>query len=236
MAQQRRCGLIGGMSWESTVLYYQHINRIIGQRLGGLHSADLLIHSVDFEPIAHLQHAHNWAALGEQLALRASALELAGAQGLAIATNTMHYVAPAIVEKIAIPLLHIGDAAASACRKQQVSKVGLLGTRFTMEQAFYRERLQAGGLTVLTPALPARQQLHDIIYQELCQGKVREASKAVCLNMIQRLHEQGADAILLGCTEIGMLVKPADTQVTVLDTTTIHAEAIAEWMLAGGAA
>ncbi|MCU7553165.1 amino acid racemase [Alteromonas sp. ASW11-19] len=128
MGQQRRCGIIGGMSWESTLLYYQHINRLIGERLGGLHSADLLIHSVDFEPIAHLQHANDWAALGKQLATSARALQLAGAEGIAIATNTMHYVASDIIDNIDVPLLHIGDAAATACRQQNVKRVGLLDT------------------------------------------------------------------------------------------------------------
>ncbi|NVK57700.1 MAG: aspartate/glutamate racemase family protein [Alteromonadaceae bacterium] len=223
-------GLIGGMSWESTSLYYQYINHEIKARKGGLHSAPLMLYSVDFAEIANLQHANNWPMLGQQLANIATKLEGAGAEGLIICTNTMHYVASDVSQAVRIPLLHIGDAIANACLVQGISKVGLLGTRFTMEATFLRQHLQNAGLSVLTPGESERNLIHDVIYQELCVGKINPDSKQLFRAIIGRLGENGAQAVVLGCTEIGLLIRSTDVDLPLLDTTELHAKAAADFI------
>ncbi|GAB4211091.1 MAG: aspartate/glutamate racemase family protein [Rhodoferax sp.] len=224
-------GLIGGMSWESTVPYYQHINQAVAARLGGLHSAKLLLASLDFAEIAALQAAGDWGTAAAQLAQAARHLQAAGAQALVICTNTMHCVAPAVQAAIDIPLLHIADATAQAARAAGHATVGLLGTRFTMSQPFYRERLQQHGLRVLTPDAATQNALHRIIFEELCRGQFLDASRQTYLDTIADLHAQGAQAVILGCTEIGLLVQAQHTPTPLLDTTVLHAQAAAAWAL-----
>ena len=230
-----RCiGLIGGMSWESTVLYYQHINQGIKAALGGLHSAKLVLVSVDFAEIERLQHAGTWHEAGEILAQSAQSLQAAGAECVVLCTNTMHKLAQQIQAAVDIPLLHIGDATARAILNQDIGKVALLGTAFTMEQEFYRARLQAHGLEVLLPDAAERADVHRIIYQELCLGEVKAESRARYVSIMLRLVEQGAEAIILGCTEIVMLVGEVDVGVPLFDTTAIHAEAAVAFALGNG--
>ncbi|MBD9503698.1 aspartate/glutamate racemase family protein [Pseudomonas sp. PDM17] len=217
-------GLIGGMSWESTIPYYRQINERIKERLGGLHSAKVALYSVDFHEIERLQHAGDWDAAGRVLADAARSLKAAGADFLVLCTNTMHKVAPAIEAAVDIPLLHIADPTAQAIRAAGVSTVGLLGTRFTMEQAFYKDRLvEKFGLKVLTPNEAERQVVHRIIYEELCLGRIRDESREEYRRIIAALVEQGAEAVILGCTEISLLVGPADASVPLFDTTALHA-------------
>jgi aspartate racemase len=226
-------GLIGGMSWESTVTYYQHINQTVKAELGGLHSAKLLLYSVDFSEVEQLQVTGQWEAAGQLLADVARKLELAGADALVLCTNTMHEVADAISAAVHIPLLHIADPTAQAIKESGFTKVGLLGTRFTMEQDFYRSRLEsAHGLTVLTPAQADRDRVHQIIYEELCLGDVRGSSRQTYLRVIADLQAQGAQAIILGCTEISMLVQAQHTALPLFDTTALHARSAALWALA----
>jgi aspartate racemase len=224
-------GLIGGMSWESTVPYYRLINEAIKAKLGGLHSAKLVLYSVDFDEIAQLQHAGDWDAAGRVLVDAARRLEAAGAQALVICANTMHLVAPAIAAAVHVPLLHVVDAVAEAIRAADVRTVGLLGTRFTMEQPFYAEHLQRHGLQVLTPPLHDRELVHRVVYEELCLGKVLDASRVEYRRIMAGLVARGAEAIILGCTEIAMLVGANDASVPLFDTTAIHARKAAEWML-----
>jgi aspartate racemase len=217
-------GLIGGMSWESTIPYYRQINERIKERLGGLHSAKVALYSVDFHEIERLQHAGDWDAAGRVLADAARSLQAAGADFLVLCTNTMHKVAPAIEAAVDIPLLHIADPTAEAIRAAGVATVGLLGTRFTMEQAFYKDRLvETFGLTVLTPSEADRQVVHRIIYEELCLGRIRDESREEYRRIIAALVAQGAEAVILGCTEISLLVGPADATVPLFDTTALHA-------------
>ncbi|MCP4486679.1 MAG: aspartate/glutamate racemase family protein [Gammaproteobacteria bacterium] len=216
-------GLIGGMSWESTQFYYRQINEGVRSQLGGLHSAQILLYSVDFAPIERLQHVGDWDATGEILASAALALETGGADFFLICTNTMHRVADHIKTRVKIPLLHIADATAQILRTDGISKVGLLGTAFTMEQAFYRDRIRDFGIDVIVPDAVQRQQIHDIIYQELCLGQVLAPSKQTYLNIINDLQRAGGEAIILGCTEICMLVDQQDTNIRLYDTTAIHA-------------
>ena len=226
-------GLIGGMSWESTVPYYRLINEGVKQRLGGLHSARLILYSVDFAEVEHLQRTGNWQAAGELLAQAAHKLQGAGAEALVLCTNTMHKVADAIESAVQIPLLHIADPTAARIRQAGLGKVGLLGTRFTMEQDFYKERLvQRHGLQVLVPSEPDRDAVHRIIYEELCLGLVREASRREYQRVMADLVVQGAQAIILGCTEISLLVSPDDAPVPLFDTTAIHAGSAVDWALA----
>ncbi|RCS31244.1 aspartate/glutamate racemase family protein [Rhodanobacter denitrificans] len=233
----RTLGLIGGMSWESTVSYYRLINEAVKQQLGGLHSAKLVLFSVDFHEIEQLQHAGEWEKAGAVLAQAASALERAGAEGLVICTNTMHKVAAQVQSAVSIPLLHIADPTAAAINAAGLTSVGLLGTRFTMEQDFYRERLEKShGLKVLVPGEEDRAVVHRVIYDELCLGIVREESRKAYLDIIDRLVGNGAQAIILGCTEISLLIQPADTHVPLFDTTAIHAADAVRWSLEGGAA
>ncbi|AJQ97948.1 aspartate/glutamate racemase family protein [Gynuella sunshinyii] len=217
-------GILGGMSWESTATYYRTINEAVRHRLGGLHSAAIILNSVDFAVIETLQQAGNWQQAGELLSSAAQSIEAAGADFLIIATNTMHKVAEQIEQNIQIPLLHIADATGAALRTENIQRVGLLGTAFTMEQAFYRQRLtDRYGIEVITPSPPDRQIVHDIIYQELCLGEISLASRQQYLRIIDDLTAQGAEGVILGCTEIGMLIRPSDTRARLFDTTHIHA-------------
>jgi aspartate racemase len=216
-------GILGGMSWESTAHYYKLINETVRDRLGGLHSAPLIIHSFDFAPIAELQNQDDWEASGGLLALAARGLANAGADFLVIATNTMHIVADQIVAEAGIPVLHIADPTADAALAAGISTVGLLGTRFTMEKDFYIRRLEERGLTVLVPGAEDRAAVNRVIYEELVLGVVSDDSRALYREVMQRLVERGAGAIIAGCTEITMLVGPSDTSVPLLDTTELHA-------------
>ncbi|QXB00416.1 aspartate/glutamate racemase family protein [Aeromonas sp. FDAARGOS 1416] len=226
-------GLLGGMSWESTVSYYQALNRGVRTQLGGLHSARVLLNSVDFAGIERLQHAGDWPATARLLAAEARKLQDGGADFLLIGTNTMHKVAPEIEAAIDIPLLHIADATAAKLQADGITRVGLLGTRFTMEQDFYKGRLQARfGLTVLVPDEAGRERVHRIIYDELCLGEIRESSRAEYLAIIEGLAAAGAEAVILGCTEIALLVGDARAAVPLYDTTAIHAEAAVALALA----
>ncbi|MBB3306875.1 MULTISPECIES: aspartate/glutamate racemase family protein [unclassified Enterobacter] len=217
-------GLIGGMSWESTALYYRIINEQVKQQLGGLHSARSLMYSVDFHEIEKLQAAGEWQKAGEILAEAAVSLEKGGADFIVLCTNTMHKVAQQITDAVSIPLLHIADATAQRIRQAGVKKVGLLATAFTMEQEFYKGRLNQSEIEVLVPDAAGRKLVHDIIYQELCLGVIRDESRAQYRKIIAELVEQGAEAIILGCTEITLLVKAEDASVPLFDTTLIHAE------------
>lgn len=226
-------GLIGGMNWESTALYYKLINQAVKARLGGLHSARLVLHSVDFHDIEELQRAGDWDRAGVLLADAARSLVAAGAQALVLCTNTMHKVAGAIERAAPVPLLHIADPTAAAAKAKGLSRVGLLGTGFTMEQDFYKERLRGQGVEALVPPQAGRQVVHRVIYEELCLGIVRDESRAQYLRIIEGLLREGAQGVILGCTEIGMLVGAGDVAVPVFDTTQLHATAAVEWALAG---
>lgn len=225
-------GLLGGMSWESTQWYYQALNQGIKDKLGGLHSAKIILHSVDFAEIEKLQSSGDWLAAGELLADAAVGVEKAGADFLLICTNTMHKVAPQIQSKLNIPLLHIADATGEELIANNIETVGLLGTAFTMEEDFYKGRLSAEfGLNVITPNKADREIIHKVIYDELVLGKIDDASRQEYLRIIQDLSKQGAQGVILGCTEIGLLVKQKDTNVTLFDTTFIHAEKAIELAL-----
>ncbi len=217
-------GLIGGMSWESTQTYYRLINQKVREQLGGLHSARLVLYSVDFAEIEALQHQGDWDATAGILASAAQAVESAGAEFLVLCTNTMHKVAADIEQAVRVPLLHIADATASVLQQEKITSVGLLGTRFTMEQAFYRERLESQGIRVIIPDESQRELVHTVIYDELCQGVIRPDSKTAYLEVVSSLAGRGAQGVILGCTEIGLLIQNADTDVPLHDTTAIHAE------------
>jgi aspartate racemase len=223
----RTIGLIGGMSWESTSLYYQLINRAVAAKLGGLHSAKTLLYSVDFHDIEALQRLDRWDEAGAQLAGIAQTLERGGADFIVLCTNTMHIVADAITRAVKVPLLHIAEPTAEAILGAGLRSVGLLGTRFTMEKGFYRERLEARGLGVHVPNEADREIIHRAIYDELCLGKVHDASRQEYRRIIESLRAAGAGSIIFGCTEIGMLVGPADSAVPTFDTTQLHALAAA---------
>ena len=225
-------GLIGGMSWESTVPYYREINLAVKAQLGGLHSAKIILYSVDFAEVEHLQATGQWEAAGALLAGVAQTLERAGAEGLVLCTNTMHKVADAISNAVRIPLLHIADPTAQALLQSSLHTVGLLGTRFTMEQDFYRSRLeQAHGLKVLVPPQADRNVVHQVIYDELCLGQLNDTSRQAYLRIIHDLQAQGAQAVILGCTEIAMLVQPHHCTLPLFDTTALHARNAAHWAL-----
>jgi len=218
-------GLLGGMSWESTMGYYRAINEGVMHRLGGLHSAKIVMYSVDFEPIEQLQHAGDWDGAARILAEAAGNIQAAGADFLLICTNTMHKVAPEIGASLRIPVLHIADATAERLVREKIGTVGLLGTAFTMEEAFYKERLENRfGIRVLVPEQKERELVHRVIYKELCLGKIAPDSKREFVGIIEALAAEGAEAVILGCTEIGMLVQQEDTAVRLFDTTAIHAQ------------
>jgi aspartate racemase len=225
-------GLLGGMSWESTVTYYQAVNEGVKEKLGGLHSAKVVLYSVDFHEIEILQHTDRWDEAGRVLAEDAARVEAAGADFLVLCTNTMHRVALQIEERIAIPLLHIADATAEEIKKAGIETVALLGTRFTMEQDFYRGRLtDRYGLEVLIPDDAGRETVHRVIYDELCLGKILPQSRSRYVEIISELARRGAQAIILGCTEISLLVRSEDSPIEVFDTTAIHAQKAVEWAL-----
>ncbi|MFY8095999.1 MAG: aspartate/glutamate racemase family protein [Niveispirillum sp.] len=224
----QRIGIIGGMSWESTQLYYRLINERVRAVKGGLSSAPLLIHSVDFAPVAALQAAGDWDGLTRLMVQAGLDLKAAGARSLAIATNTMHKMADEVAARTGLPLIHIADATAACVRAAGLTRVALLATRFTMEQAFYRDRLTAAGLSVLVPDAGERAEIHRVIYEELCRGMVRDDSRATYARIIAGLKDRGAQAVILGCTEITMLVRPQDIEMPLFDTTAIHAAAIAD--------
>ncbi|MBC7183455.1 MAG: aspartate/glutamate racemase family protein [Marinobacter sp.] len=224
-------GLLGGMSWESTQTYYRLINEGVKARLGGLHSARLVLFSVDFAEIEALQHKGDWPATAEILSGAALSLQKAGADFLVIGTNTMHKVASEIEQAVRIPLLHIADATATVLAKDGITRVGLLGTRFTMEQAFYRNRLEGAGIDVITPDGAQRDEVHRVIYEELCQGQINSDSRDAYLDIVASLSGRGAQAVILGCTEIGLLIRHADTEVPLYDTTEIHAAQAVEQAL-----
>jgi len=229
-------GVLGGMSWESTLVYYRLINQGIARRFGGLHSAPLLLHSLDFEAVARLQRAGDWQGAATLLADAAQGLRRAGAQGLLIATNTMHLVADPVREACGLPLLHIGDATGAALAAAGHRTVGLLGTRFTMEQAFLQQHLrQRHGVQTLVPEADDRERVHRVIFDELCRGVISDASRQAYLQVIERLAARGCDAVVLGCTEIGLLL-PADTvaPLPLFDTTVLHAEAAVQWICEEG--
>lgn len=227
-------GLIGGMSWESSAEYYRLLNEGVKDRLGGLHSARCLLYSVDFAEIERLQHAGRWAEAGQVLIGAAQALERGGAEGLILCTNTMHKLAEEIAASVQIPFLHIADATAERVKAAGVRRAGLLGTAFTMEQNFYTGRLeQKCGLEVLIPEAADRQTIHRIIYDELCLGRVKANSKAEYVRIMAGLVARGAQGLILGCTEIMLLVGPADASVPMFDTTAIHVQAALDWMLEG---
>lgn len=219
-------GLLGGMSWESTLTYYRVINEAVKKRLGRLHSAQIVLYSIDFDPIERLQNSGDWSATGEILSRAAQRIEAGGADFLLICTNTMHKVADPVAAAVKIPLLHIADATGKVLRQAGIERVGLLGTAFTMEQGFYKGRLtEKFGLEVVVPNEDARRRVHDVIYHELCLGIIKPESKQVFVEVVDRLAAKGAEAVILGCTEIGLLIKQADTAVPLYDTTLIHAEA-----------
>lgn len=220
-------GLLGGMSWESTVPYYRLINQTVAQERGGLHSARLLLYSVDFGELAELQHAGDWGGAGRLLADAACALKAGGAELLVICTNTMHVVADRVVEASGLPLLHVVDATAAAIHAVGLQRVALLGTRFTMEMPFYRERLTEAGIDVLVPDAAQRAEIHRVIYDELCRGEIRADSRARFAQIIGQLVSEGAQGVILGCTEIGLLLGPDDAAVPLFDTTALHARAAA---------
>ena len=217
-------GLIGGMRWEITVTYYQLINETVKKELGGLHSAKILLYSVDFAEIEEYQAKGQWDKSGEILGQVAANLEQAGADFIVICTNTMHKVVPQIQKKIRIPVLHIAEATAEVLKEKGIDKVGLLGTKYTMTQNFYKNKLLDAGIEVVIPDACDVETVNDVIYQELCLGVIREDSKQKFVQIIEKLREDGAQGVILGCTEIGLLIRQADTSLPVFDTTQIHAE------------
>lgn len=225
-------GLLGGMSWESTVSYYRLLNEAVKERLGGFHSARVVLWSVDFAELERLLERGDWDGVAAALVAPARTLEAAGAELLVICTNTMHEIAPRIEAAIGIPLLHIVDPTAEAIRAAGHRTVGLLGTRFTMEQAFFKERLrERHGLAAIVPPGADREIVHRVVFDELCLGRIREESRAEYRRIMAGLVERGAEAIILGCTEIALLVSPEDATVPLFDTTALHARAAAEWAL-----
>ena len=226
--------MIGGMSWESTAEYYRLINQGVKRECGGFHSAKIILHSVDFAEIEELQQQARWQESGKLLGDCAEGLEKVGAEFIIICTNTMHKVADQVSARISVPLIHIADATAEIIVADEVRKVGLLGTNFTMQEDFYRGRLEnLFGLQVLVPGQVERSTVHDIIYNELCLGRVKEESRRQYQSIVRSLAEQGAEAVILGCTEISLLLRPEDTDLPLYDTTAIHAEKAVQVITAG---
>ena len=231
ISENKTLGIIGGMSWESTQSYYRLINQGIKDELGNLHSADLLIHSVDFAPIGALQAQGAWNELGDIMVNSGKRLKAGGADGILIATNTMHKVAEQVQAATSLPLIHIADATADAIKQKGLTKIALLGTQFTMTEDFYKQRLIDAGLQVLIPDADARAEVHRIIYDELCQGQLLDSSRHYYKQVIEDLAEQGAEGVILGCTEIGLIIKQVDSPIPVFDTTAIHAAAAVDFLL-----
>ncbi|MEA4893120.1 MAG: aspartate/glutamate racemase family protein [Peptococcaceae bacterium] len=220
-------GLLGGMSWESTISYYQLLNRIVKEKIGGLHSAKCLLYSVDFQEIEECQSKGEWQKSGEILAAAAQSLEKGGADFIILCTNTMHKVADQIQEAVSIPLLHIADVTTAALKRQGLTQVALLGTAYTMEQDFYKGRLAQNGIRVLIPEEPDRAMINNVIFNELCLGAFYPGSKAAFLRVMGKLQKKGAQGVILGCTEIGLLVNQQDTDIPLFDTTILHSRAAA---------
>ncbi len=228
----RLLGVLGGMSWTSTEAYYRGLNEGVAARLGGLHSARLVLHSVDFAPVAEAQHDGDWDAAATLLGDAARGLAAAGAEALLLATNTMHRVAGAVEEAAGVPLLHIADPTADALQERGVARVGLLATRFTMEQDFYVDRLRGRGLDVVVPGSDDRDLVHRVIYDELVHDVVRDQSRDAYRGVVGRLAASGAEAVVLGCTEIGLLLRDGDTDLPLVDTTALHVAAGVDWLCA----
>ena len=226
-------GVIGGMSWESSLEYYRLLNEEVKRRLGGLHSASVVLYSLDFQPIEELQDKGDWDSLGKVMANAAICLQKGGADGILIASNTMHKLAGSIQAAVKIPFLHIADAAALSALSRGIKRVGLLGTRFTMEQDFYRDRLASHGLAVMVPEAKDRATIHRVIYDELCLGRLEVRSRAEFQRIIEDLAHQGAEGVVLGCTEIPLLIHQEDSLIPVFDTTRLHVEAAVKWALQG---
>lgn len=225
-------GLIGGMSWESTVIYYQLVNRRVREKMGGLHSSRCIIFSFDFAEIESLQAAGNWEEAANLMSQAAASLQRGGAEGIVICTNTMHKLASAVESGGGLPLIHIADATAERIKREGFHRVGLLGTRYTMEQDFYKGRLiEKYGLEVVTPDEPDRDTVHSIIYDELCHGVITEKSLSAYVEIVNRFASTGAQCVILGCTEIGLLLKQDSVSLPLFDTTVIHAEAAADWAM-----
>ena len=225
-------GLIGGMSWESSAVYYEIINNEVKKLLGGFHSCKNIMISVDFAEIEKLQHSDDWQALNNIMASSAKKLELAGADIVILCTNTMHLCSDSIIKNINIPFLHIAEATGKEIVKQNIKKVGLLGTKFTMEMDFYKGLLVKDfGIEVVIPSVEERKIVHDIIYNELVHGKIKNNSKEIYKKIIQNLEAQGAEGVILGCTEIPLLIKDSDVNIQIFDTTKIHAKKAVEWAL-----
>ena len=226
----KKLGLIGGMSWESTVSYYQMINRAVNEKLGGFHSAKILLSSVDFAEIEGLQRAEAWSEMATLLHAEAKALTTAGADAIVICTNTMHKVAGEVARNLPIPLLHIADATGAVLVNDSVKKVGLLGTKFTMEQTFYTERLRTNfGIDVVVPPPHERDIIHNVIYEQLCKGVICTESRKAYINIIDGLASEGAEGVILGCTEIALLVQQSHSAIRLYDTTAIHAAAAVDF-------
>ncbi|QLB40095.1 aspartate/glutamate racemase family protein [Mannheimia pernigra] len=224
-------GILGGMSAESTVSYYININRAVNQALGGNSSAKILISSVNFEEIVQYQKKGNWQRSGEVLAEQARLLEQAGAEGILLATNTMHKIADQISNRISVPFLHILDCVADSIQAKGLSKVALLGTQFTMSDNFYRDGLLERGITPIVPDESTQKEIHRIIFDELCLGKIEESSKSFYLETIKKLQEQGAEGVILGCTEIGLLIKQSDSELPFFDTAELHSQMAVQFIL-----
>lgn len=225
-------GLIGGLSWESTADYYRYINTYVKKELGGLHSSKCLLYSFDFEEIVNLQQSGKWNEATNCMVDAAKTLENGGADVIIICTNTMHKMADEVQEAITIPLIHIADATATKVKEQGLKTVGLLGTNYTMTQDFYKERLAKHGIDVIIPSKEDRMFIHDVIFNELCKGEYKPESREGYIQIINRLHGQGAEGVVLGCTEIPLLIMQMDTTIPLFDTTLIHAEAAAKFALA----
>jgi aspartate racemase len=232
----RTVGILGGMSWESTAEYYRLINRGVAERLGGLHSARLVMHSVDFDEVAALQRAGDWRTAGSLLGEAAHGLEGIGAKAIVLATNTMHQVAAEIEAAVSVPLIHIVDSTGEAMARRGVRRAGLLGTRYTMELPFWRDRLaERYGIDLVVPNETDRALIHRVIFDELCRGRVDPGSRAEYVGVTRRLQDNGAAAVIFGCTEIGMLLRPEDVALPAFDTTVLHADAAVSFSLADGA-
>ena len=226
-------GLIGGMSWESTIPYYRIINEVVKERLGGLHSAKIILYSVELAEIEACQASGDWAKSAEILADAAVKLQQAGADYIVICTNTMHKVVPEMLSHLQIPIIHIADAAADALKSQGIRKTAMLGTKYTMTQDFYKQRLMDNGLEVIVPKADDIEIVNDVIYNELCRGEIKESSRKKYAEIISRLKAAGAEGVILGCTEIGLLISAEDAVLPVFDTTAIHAKRAAELALEG---
>jgi aspartate racemase len=224
-------GFIGGLSWRSSIEYYRIANETIAERLGGSHSAKTIMYSVDFDEVVKLQHCGKWAEISELITNAAKALEKAGADCIVICTNTIHKISDEVQKSVGIPLLHIADATAEVMKRKGLKKIGLLGTKFTMEESFYKDRLNRCGFEVVVPSKTEIQMIHDVIYNELCLGKIRRSSKERFRSVIANLVKHGAQGVVLGCTEIPLLIKQSDSNIPLFDTTAIHIKAAVDYAL-----